>query len=119
VNLDDALARESYCYLTTTGRVTAKPHTIEIWFGLAGDTLYMLSGGGLRPDWVQNLQRQPAVSLRIGERTFAATARLVSDPEEDALARRLLVDKYQPGYGSDLTTWGRTSLPIAFDLQTA
>ena len=31
---DPALAGETYCYLTTTGRVTGKPHTIEIWFAL-------------------------------------------------------------------------------------
>src|SRR5690606_17915662 len=41
--LDDGLAAEPYCYLTTTGRVTGRPHTIEIWFGHDGsrpDTIY-------------------------------------------------------------------------------
>jgi hypothetical protein len=38
ISFDD-LAGEQYCYLTTTGRVTAKPHTIEIWFALEGSTL--------------------------------------------------------------------------------
>ncbi len=42
---DPALAGEQYCYLTTTGRVTGRPHTIEIWFALDGGTLYMLAGG--------------------------------------------------------------------------
>jgi hypothetical protein len=31
----DALATESFCYVTTTGRRTGNPHRIEIWFGLA------------------------------------------------------------------------------------
>jgi hypothetical protein len=28
------LADEEFCYLTTTGRVTGRPHEIEIWFAL-------------------------------------------------------------------------------------
>jgi hypothetical protein len=32
------------CYLTTTGRVSGRPHTIEIWFALQDRTLYVLSG---------------------------------------------------------------------------
>ena len=40
------LKNESYCYLTTTGRVTGNPHEIEIWFGLKETTLYLLSGNG-------------------------------------------------------------------------
>src|SRR5947209_6898671 len=46
-------ADEQYCYLTTTGRVTGRPHRIEIWFGIDQDTLYMLSGGGERSDWLK------------------------------------------------------------------
>src|SRR6185312_13518616 len=33
-----------YCYITTTGRRSGKPHTIEIWFALDGRTLYLLAG---------------------------------------------------------------------------
>jgi hypothetical protein len=38
---------------------------------------------------------------------------------EDELARDLLVEKYQPGYGGDLTGWRRSSLPVAIDLEDA
>jgi nitroimidazol reductase NimA-like FMN-containing flavoprotein (pyridoxamine 5'-phosphate oxidase superfamily) len=48
-----SLASEDYCYLTTTGRVTGHPHEIEIWFGMDGDTIYLLSGGGEKSDWVK------------------------------------------------------------------
>ena len=65
-----ALAREEFCYLTTTGRITGKPHEIEIWFGLDSETLYMLSGGGDRSDWVKNLRQDPEVEIRITGRTF-------------------------------------------------
>jgi|GEM_PF-2824500 len=65
------LAGEDYCYLTTTGRVSGEPREIEIWFGLAGTTLYMLSGGGEHSNWVRNLKRIPEVRVRIGERAYA------------------------------------------------
>ncbi len=92
---------------------------MEIWFGLEGQTLYMLSGGGTGADWVKNALRDPEVRVRIGEQHFGGRARLVDDPEEDARARRSVVEKYQPGYGEDLSTWGRTALPVAVDLRLA
>jgi deazaflavin-dependent oxidoreductase (nitroreductase family) len=113
-----ALPGEQFCYLTTTGRATGRPHTIEIWFGLNGRTLYMLSGNGprRRADWVRNIMKTPAVTVRIGEREFAGTGRVVEEEEEDALVRRLLLEKYEPTYSGDLSEWGRTALPVALDL---
>jgi deazaflavin-dependent oxidoreductase (nitroreductase family) len=111
-------ADEDYCYLTTTGRVSGEPREIEIWFGLDGSTLYMLSGGRDRSDWVKNLMREPRVSVRIADRTFDGHARVVSDPAEDAQARSLLFDKYDEGYSGDLSSWRETALPIAVDLRT-
>jgi hypothetical protein len=40
----------------------------------------------------------------------------VTDPEEDELARRLVYEKYQAGYGGDLTSWRRSALAVAVDL---
>src|SRR5262245_31622943 len=111
-----SLADEDFCYLTTTGRVSGRAHTIEIWFALDARTLYMLSGGGTSADWVKNLQRIPQVTMHIASATFEGTARIVADAAEDALARRLVVGKYQPRDSDDLTHWGRTALPVAVDL---
>jgi deazaflavin-dependent oxidoreductase (nitroreductase family) len=113
-----SLGGEAFCYLTTTGRITGQPHMIEIWFALNGPTLYMLSGNGPRhrADWVRNLTKTPAVTVRIGDREFAGIGRVVEDGEEDGLARRLLLEKYEPTYSGDLSEWGRTALPVAVDL---
>ncbi len=119
MNIDSGLASEQYCYLTTTGRVSGRPHTMEIWFGIDGSTLYMLPGGRDRSDWVKNLQRTLEVALRIADRQLRGQARVVhavTDAEEDALARRLLMEKYAPGYERDLGDWERTALPVAVDL---
>lgn len=109
-------ANDDFCYLTTTGRVTGRPHTIEIWFALDGTTLYMLSGGGTKSDWVKNALHNPAVSVRIRDIHFQGQARQVDAPTEDATARRIVVDKYQATYESDLEDWGRTSFVLAVDL---
>lgn len=110
-----ALADEDFCYLTTVGRVTGRPHEIEIWFALDDQTLYMLSGGRDRSDWVKNLERNPKVAVRIGDESFEGRARVVEDAEEDELARRLLVEKYERRPGS-LSNWRRAALPVAVDL---
>lgn len=112
----DGLAGEAFCYLTTTGRTSGRPRTIEIWFAIRGQTLYMLAGGGSRSHWVRNLQVQPEVGVRLAGRDLQGHARVLQGGAEEALARRLLVDKYQPSYGGDLSGWGRTSLPVAVDL---
>lgn len=113
------LAGEAFCYLTTTGRVTGRPHTIEIWFAIENRTLYMLSGNGgdERSDWVRNLMQTPDVAVRIADTEVSGHARIIEEPSEDALARRLLLEKYEPTYAGDLSDWGRTALPVAVDLE--
>lgn len=109
-------ADADFCYLTTTGRISGRPHTIEIWFALNGHTLYMLSGGRDKADWVRNILRSPAVQVEIKETVFSGQARLVNGAEEDALARKLVAGKYIPRSSDDLTDWSRSSLPVAVDL---
>jgi deazaflavin-dependent oxidoreductase (nitroreductase family) len=116
--LDPAVAGDDYCYLTTTGRVTGRPHEIEIWFGWQGATLYMLSGGGDRSDWVKNLRAQPACTVRVRDRQYRGQARILDGGTEDADARRMLVEKYQPRYSGGLEDWGRRSRVVAVDLET-
>ncbi len=109
-------AEVDVCYLATRGRVSGRPHTIEIWFALHGHTLYLLSGGREQADWVKNVLRFPAVQVKINGTRFSGQARLVNDPEEDSLARTLLYDKYTPRSGDDLHNWSRSALPIAVHL---
>jgi deazaflavin-dependent oxidoreductase (nitroreductase family) len=116
--VDPALGELDYCYLTTTGRVSGEPREIEIWFGLRGDTIYMLSGGGDRSDWVRNLKKDPSVSVRLGERTFAGTARIVSEAGEEELARPLVHGKYASG-PDHMAGWRDGALVVAVDLLQA
>jgi deazaflavin-dependent oxidoreductase (nitroreductase family) len=112
-------ADDDFCYLTTRGRVSGSPHEIEIWFAQDGATLYLLSGGG-ESDWVRNLRADAAVTVRVGDTTHDATARVVeAGTDEDARARRLVFDKYQPRYRGSLDDWRERALPVAIDLDPA
>ena len=60
----------------------------------------------------------PRVTVRIGDREAEATARIVEPgSDEDALARGLVLAKYQRPGQHDLDSWGRAALPLAFDLE--
>jgi deazaflavin-dependent oxidoreductase (nitroreductase family) len=107
---------EVFCYVTTTGRVSGRPHRIEIWFAYDDGRLYLLSGGGDRSDWVRNLRRNPAVELEVGSFKGAATASLLDDAGEDSPIRRMLASKYQGWHeGRELSEWARTALVVALD----
>jgi deazaflavin-dependent oxidoreductase (nitroreductase family) len=108
---------DDFCYLTTRGRVTGRPHEIEIWFARHDATLYLLAGGGARSDWVRNLRADPNARVRIGDGTYDARGRLIDDPAEEQLARDLVFAKYQARYGGDLTDWRGYALPVALDVE--
>lgn len=58
-----------YLYLTTTGRRTGQPHTIEIWFVAYDGCFYLVSEGHERSHWVQNLQMTPDVRFAVNSRS--------------------------------------------------
>ncbi|MFN8051420.1 MAG: nitroreductase/quinone reductase family protein [Acidimicrobiales bacterium] len=113
---------DDYCYLTTTGRRSGRPHTIEIWYATGGDegTLYLLAGGGDSSDWVRNLRHEPGCTVAVGTRdavAVAARARVLDDvTDESEEARRLVFEKYQPRNHGDLSGWRVDALPVALDL---
>lgn len=109
-------AQDDFCYLTTRGRRTGRHHEIEIWFALEESTLYLLSGGRDRSDWVRNLSADPAVSVRLRDAIFEARARVVNEAPESERGRRLVFEKYQPRYSGSLERWRQESLLVAIDV---
>ncbi len=88
---------EQYLYLTTTGRRTGRPHEIEIWFVAHDGCWYLVSELRERADWVQNIQHSPAVTVRIGDRVWDGTGRVVdaaAEPQRIAAVRALMDAKY-------------------------
>jgi hypothetical protein len=105
-----------FCYLTTTGRKTGRRHTIEIWFTAIDSTVYLISGGRDRSDWVKNLLECNTGLVRFNSRTWDVVARipLGSSPERDNAVRQLH-DKYGSQVSGSLEDWLRDAYIVALD----
>jgi deazaflavin-dependent oxidoreductase (nitroreductase family) len=93
---------EKYLYLTTRGRKTGRPREIEIWFTEFEDRYFVIAEYATS-QWLQNLQADPAVKIRVSGKEFCATARVVSPIEEPSLHRtiaQLSEKKYGWGDGT-------------------
>ena len=82
------------CYLMTKGRRTGNPHEVEIWFGVVGDGLYLISGNGGTADWYRNALANPDVTVRIKTETNAGVARPVTDEAKRLSVGELMGVKY-------------------------
>ena len=76
-----------FLYLTTTGRRTGLAREIEIWFTERDGRFYLMAEHGDSANWVRNIQANPRVTVRVGDRRFAGTARIVVDERDPDLAR--------------------------------
>jgi deazaflavin-dependent oxidoreductase (nitroreductase family) len=114
--VDAPLDAEAFCYLTTTGRRSGEPHEIEIWFTAVGRSLYLISGGRDRSDWVKNLVASPVASVRVGAATYPVTGRVPVHPgEERTTAVEHLHRKYGDQVSGTLDDWQRDAFIIALD----
>ena len=75
-----------FLYLTTTGRVSGLAREIEIWFTERDGRFYLIAENRDRTNWVRNIQAQPQVRVRVGDRQFDAAARVVDEAREPELA---------------------------------
>jgi len=81
-----------------------------------GSTLYLLSGGMDKSDWVKNLIRKSEVLVRLGRHTFPGKARIIRGGPEEEKARTLLAGKYQEREADgSLSEWARTALVVGID----
>lgn len=89
-----------FLYLTTTGRRTGRRREIEIWFTRDGERHHVIAEHGERAQWVKNLRADPAVTVRVGRRTFRARARVL-DGARQARAATAARARSEAKYG-----WG-------------
>jgi deazaflavin-dependent oxidoreductase (nitroreductase family) len=88
----EGVRNEKFIYLTTTGRKTGKPHTVELWFAFARGKLYLSHEGG-STDWMRNLAKQAEVGVRVGAVTSKAKAQTAKGNARE-LGKRALYEKY-------------------------
>jgi deazaflavin-dependent oxidoreductase (nitroreductase family) len=103
-----ALPHERVLYLTTVGRKSGKLRTIEIWFVVYQERIYLIAEHGLKAQWVRNIQANPEVTLQIAQHRFRARGRILDDAR-DRQEWQAVADLARRRYG-----WGE-GLPVAFD----
>lgn len=87
------VADEKYLYLTTIGRRTGNSHTVELWFAITGEKIY-LSHEGTYTDWMRNIIQDDRVEFRIGDTSFNGRARIVEEGEAFEVGKHALYLKY-------------------------
>ena len=102
----EGLQKQRVLYLTTVGRKSGQPRTIEIWFVVWQGRLYVNAERGYKAQWVQNIQANPAVSVQVQKRAFRGRARILT-PEQDRgewqAVAELSRQKYKWGEGVPVT----------------
>jgi deazaflavin-dependent oxidoreductase (nitroreductase family) len=68
--------------LTTVGRASGKPRTVELWFVVHEGKIYMVSGSPQQTHWVRNIQKDPAVRARIENAVLDGSGRVLSSTEQ-------------------------------------
>ena len=96
---DSNFDHEPYLYLTTRGRRSGLPREIEIWFTHREGRFYLIAEYPTS-DWLQNLQADPAASIRIAGENVSVGARLI-DRETEPDLHRSIAETSRQKYG-----WG-------------
>ncbi len=110
---DQDLSKLQFLYLTTQGRVSNLPREIEIWFVKREGKLYIFAEHFHNAQWVKNIERNPGVRVRVGDREYEATARVLdhkSDTSAWEATQQLARDKY--GWGEGLPVEITTDNPL-------
>lgn len=83
--------------LTTIGRRTKRPRTVELWFAYHEGHIYLL--GHSDSDWVKNVAANPLVTLELDEMTFEGAARIADS------RRAQVYELFQHKYGVDQVSY--------------
>jgi deazaflavin-dependent oxidoreductase (nitroreductase family) len=83
------LAPPVWALLETTGRRTGRPRQTPVGNGLVGGVFWLVAAHGRQADYVRNLERDPAVRVKIGRRWHTGTATVLDDDDAGARSRML------------------------------
>ena len=85
---------QKFIHLTTKGRKTGRPHSVELWFA-ASDGKVFLSHEGKETDWMKNIKQNCEVSFEIGGENFTGKGHYINeDPDEAWRCKVALYEKY-------------------------
>ncbi len=84
------------------------PHSVTVWCVAQGERLYVPSRDPEKKRWVQYVEADPRVRVRVGEQIHPARAIRVTDPGEVEAVVPRLVAKYDldpPEPDDDVNVW--------------
>ncbi|MBK8029051.1 MAG: nitroreductase family deazaflavin-dependent oxidoreductase [Chloroflexi bacterium] len=94
---DQPTQKNDFIYVTTIGRRTGNPHTIEIWYVEHNGAYYICSEGRSNADFVKNIRHNPAVTYGFGgwdAPHSPATGRIVEETDLSVVLARLFDARY-------------------------
>jgi deazaflavin-dependent oxidoreductase (nitroreductase family) len=89
----ETLYKEKLAHLTTVGRKTGKPHTVELWFSLGAGKIFLSHEGGFT-DWMRNITKNRRVRIQIGRLDLEADATILKEGVSKELGKTSLYEKY-------------------------
>lgn len=97
--------------LTTTGRRTGLARTIPLQYETEGNTFVVVSAGGMKADWVRNIQADERIQFEIGRKKAMGKAELVTDAERICDFLELRLKRHPLMVGTILHSDGLPSKP--------
>ena len=87
------IANERHVFLTTRGRKTGKPHTVQLMFAVATDKIY-LSHEGTYTDYMKNILKDKRIQFKIGTAQLKGNARIAKTGDIFETGKHALYLKY-------------------------
>ncbi|MDR7495019.1 MAG: nitroreductase/quinone reductase family protein [Armatimonadota bacterium] len=93
--LRQALRRRKEISITVRGRRTGRRITLPVWFVLDDGTMWLLPVTGTRSQWFRNVQADPTIVVRAGDRRATVTG----EPITGRAGVRPVVERFRKKYG--------------------
>ena len=103
--------------LTTIGRRSGKDRTTPLQYEEVEGRFYVASARGPGADWLLNIQANPGVIVRIGNRVIQGQAEIIRDPERIADFLQLRLERRPRMVGAILRADGLPSRPTRKELE--
>ncbi|HEU4346608.1 MAG TPA: nitroreductase/quinone reductase family protein [Actinoplanes sp.] len=97
------IAPRMWALLETTGRKSGRPRQTPVGNGLVEGVFWIVASHGRQADYVRNIEKNPAVRVKIGRRWRTGTATLL-DGDDTAARSRVLPHKVDAAIGRLMQT---------------
>jgi deazaflavin-dependent oxidoreductase (nitroreductase family) len=87
--LERDLAPRGWALIETTGRRSGQPRRVPVGNGLRGEHFWIVAEHGRHADYVRNIERDPRVRVKVGERWHEGTAHVLDGDDPRARLRWL------------------------------